>query len=142
MTTDVEVARIAAGLLDRSLPKADWSHRAHFAAALWLITHPEVLAREGGIATIIRRYNEATGVANTDTGGYHETITLASLRGAASYLADGSRIGLGGRLDRLMSGLLGDKRWLLAYWSEARLMSRDARREWVEPDLAPLPWPE
>ena len=34
----------------------------------------------------IRAYNEATGVANTYTEGYHETITQASLRAARSFL--------------------------------------------------------
>lgn len=32
---DAAVARIAAGVLARSLPKAEWTHAAHFAAALW-----------------------------------------------------------------------------------------------------------
>jgi hypothetical protein len=142
MTSEDEIERIALGLLDLSLPKLEWTHRAHFAAALWLLTHQEVLARAGGMASVIRRYNEATGVANTDTTGYHETITIASLRGAASYLHKGPDGPLGERLDRLMGGTLGDKRWPLAHWSKARLMSAEARRRWVGPDLAPLPWPE
>lgn len=142
MTTDDEIERIARGLLDLSLPKPDWTHRAHFAAALWLLSHPDDLASAGGMARIIRRYNEATGVANTDTGGYHETITRASLRAAAATLGENPPEPLGATLDRLMAGPLGDKRWPFAYWSENRLMSVDARRHWVEPDLAALPWAE
>lgn len=141
MTPDPEIERIALGLLDRSLPKPEWTHRAHFAAALWLLSHPETLAREGGMAPIIRRYNEATGVANSDDSGYHETITRASLRGAAAALAAAPEAPLGEVLDRLIAGPLGHKSWPLAYWSEARLMSAEARRAWIEPDLAPLPWP-
>lgn len=142
MTTNDEIEHIARGLLDLTLPKPEWTHRAHFAAALWLLAHPEALEREGGMAPIIRRYNAATGVANSDTGGYHETITLASLRGAKACLAAEPDAPLGAVLDRLMAGPLGDKRWPLVYWSEGRLMSVEARRGWVEPDLAPLPWPE
>ena len=138
---DDEIERIARGLLDLSLPKPEWTHRAHFAAALWLLAHPEVLAHEGGMAPIIRRYNEATGVANTNSGGYHETITQASLSGAAAYLAQADRGTLTAVLARLMAGPLGDKRWPLTYWSEGRLMSARARRNWLEPDIAPLPWP-
>jgi len=141
MTTEYDIEHIAVGLLDLSLPKPEWTHRTHFAAALWLLAHPEVLEREGGMARIIRRYNEATGVANTDTGGYHETITLASLRGARACLAAAPSAPLGRVLDRLMAGPLGDKCWPFAYWSEGRLMSIEARHHWVEPDLAPLPWP-
>ncbi|WP_057884035.1 hypothetical protein [Tsuneonella troitsensis] len=141
MTDDAGIERIACGLIDRTLPKQEWTHRAHFAAALWLLSHPDVLVKAGGMAPVIRRYNEATGVWNTDSGGYHETITQASLRGAAAMLAANPGGCLADVLDKLMSGPLGDKRWPLAYWSEARLMSVEARRSWLEPDLSPLPWP-
>ena len=138
---DHEIERIARGLLDLTLPKPEWTHREHFAAALWLLAHPAVLGGEGGMAPIIRRYNEATGVANTDTGGYHETITQASLSGAAAYLALEEAGTLDAVLERLMAGPLGDKLWPLAYWTESRLMSVEARQRWLEPDIAPLPWP-
>lgn len=141
MTDEVEVERIALGLIDRSLPKVEWNHRAHFAAALWLLAHPDVLARAGGMAPLIRAYNEATGGENTDSAGYHETITQASLRGAAAALAENAGLPLGAVLDRLMAGPLGDKNWPLTHWSKQRLMSVEARRGWLEPDLAPLPWP-
>ena len=42
----------------------------------------------------------------------------------------------------MLASPLGQSRWLLAYWSEALLMSKAARRYWLEPDLAPLPFPE
>lgn len=140
-TSDHEIARIARGMVDCTLPKTEWTHRGHFSAALWLAAHPDVLAREGGMAVLIRRYNVATGVANTDSGGYHETITRASMAGAAGTLAAHPGMPLGAVLDALMAGPLGDKRWPFAYWTEELLMSPRARREWVEPDLAPLPWP-
>ena len=140
MTHELEIERIALGMVGCTLPKPEWTHRAHFAAALWLLAHPDVLAREGGMAPLIRRYNNATGTPNTETSGYHETITLASLRGAAAVLAAMPGAPLGEVLDALMAGELGDKRWPLAYWSENRLMSPAARASWSEPDHAPLPW--
>ena len=33
---DAAVRRVGEGLLDRSLPRADWTHEAHLAACLWL----------------------------------------------------------------------------------------------------------
>jgi hypothetical protein len=82
LTGEAEIERIALGLIDCTLPKPEWTHRAHFAAALWLLAHTDVLANAGGMAPLIRAYNEATGGENTDSAGYHETITQASLRGA------------------------------------------------------------
>ena len=133
--TDEEIARIAAGVIERSLPKREWTHAAHFACALWMLTHRDA-ARE--MPGLIRAYNEATGVANTDTDGYHETITQASLRAARSHL-DGRP--LSATLATLLAGPHGRSDWLLRYWSKAVLFSVQARREWVEPDLAPLPFP-
>src|ERR1700722_5671853 len=86
-TSDAELERIGRGLLDRSLPKIEWTHAAHFAVALWLLQQPEMQA-ERDMPGLIRGYNEATGVPNTDPGGYHETITLGSLRAARAWLAN------------------------------------------------------
>ena len=88
-TSNAEVEAIANGLLDRSLPKSAWTHAAHFAATIWLLTmRPECdLHRE--LPPVIRAYNEAVGVSNTDTSGYHETITQASIRAARAFLREG-----------------------------------------------------
>jgi len=140
--TDTDIERIAAGVLDLTHPYAAWTHTAHFAAALWLLRHPDVLRRNGGMGAIIRRYNSAVGAPNTDTQGYHATITEASLRGALSFLADaGPHAPFAPVLAALLASPLGGSRWPLAYWSEERLMSPAARRAWIEPDRAALPFP-
>ena len=74
------------GLIDRSLPQAEWTHAGHFAAALWLLRHePEAVVRRR-MPPMIRAYNAATGGVNTDEAGYHETITLASIAAARAFL--------------------------------------------------------
>ena len=140
--TEADIERIAAGVLDRTHPYAEWTHAAHFAVALWLLRHPGPLQRHGGMEPIIRRYNEAVGVPNTETRGYHATITIASLRASACAL-DGAAPGapLAPVLAALLTSPLGQSRWLLAHWSEARLMSVEARFGWLEPDRLPLPYP-
>jgi hypothetical protein len=139
--TATEIERIGRGLVDRSLPKHEWTHAAHFAAVLWLLRHhrqPDVAVE---MPRLIRAYNEATGVANTDTGGYHETITLASIRAARSVLDRHSESApLHSIANDLLAGELGRSDWLLRYWSRTRLFSVEARRLWIEPDLKPLPF--
>lgn len=140
--TESDIERIAAGVLDLTHPYAEWTHAAHFAAALWLLRHPDILRRHGGMEPVIRRYNEAVGVPNTETRGYHSTITEASLRATAHLLDEASPADpLAAVLTALLASPLGQSRWLLVHWSEARLMSVEARRGWLEPDLAPLPYP-
>lgn len=137
--TDADIARIGRGLVDRTLPKAEWTHAAHFAAAFWLITR-DGADPEAQMPGLIRAYNAATGGVNSDTEGYHETITLASLRAARAVLAARPHASLSQALGDLMAGPLGRSDWLLAHWSKDRLFSVAARRAWVEPDLQPLPF--
>ena len=138
-SSDVEIDRIGRGLLDRSLPKAEWTHAGHFAAAFWVLRRPNMDAARD-MPGLIRAYNEATGVPNTDTTGYHETITLASLRAAGAWLRGRSGVPLYEALNELLATEYGRSEWLLGYWSRPLLFSVAARRAWVNPDLRALPF--
>ncbi|WP_336958203.1 hypothetical protein [Sphingobium aquiterrae] len=135
-----EMARIATGFADLSLPKAEWTHQAHFATALWLLMRRPDILPERDMPGMIRRYNESVGGVNSDTSGYHETITQASIRVARHLLAGlWAEVSPQDALAALMASPLGDKDWLFVHWSRDRLMSVEARRSWVEPDLTALP---
>lgn len=58
---------------------------AHTAAALWLLRERELSACRAEMPALIRAYNAATGVPNTDTGGFHAMITAASRRAAHAW---------------------------------------------------------
>ncbi|MDP1736916.1 MAG: hypothetical protein Q8L23_05690 [Caulobacter sp.] len=140
-TSDAEVIAIGEGVVALTLPKPAWTHAAHFAAAVWLIAGQSDLVAERDMPGLIRAYNTATGVPNTDSEGYHETITLASLRAVRAFLAglpEGTP--LFAACNALLATDLGRRDWLLAWWSRERLFSAEARRAWVEPDLATLPF--
>jgi hypothetical protein len=138
--SDDDIHALGRGVLDLSLPKAQWTHAAHFATALWLIACRPDLDPSLAMPKFIRAYNEATGVANTDTAGYHETITQASLRAARAFLVQHPDRSLFETCNALMASPLGKSDWLLAYWTRARLFSVEARKGWLEPDLKPLPF--
>jgi len=139
MFTDDDIARIGAGVRDLTLPKPEWTHAAHFAAAVWVLNEPGLDAPRD-MPGLIRAYNEATGVANTDTEGYHETITQASLRCARAWLAARPGRALSASLAELLASKYGRSDWLLAHWSKDVLFSVAARRTWVAPNLQPLPF--
>ena len=122
------------------LPRARWTHPAHLAVGFWYLWHhPPAealrLARER-----ISQHNEGVGTANTDSGGYHETITLASLRAARAWLKARPHEALHVSLKELLASDYGRSDWLLAYWSKPLLFSVEARRSWVEPNLRALPF--
>jgi hypothetical protein len=121
------------------LPRARWTHPAHLAVGFWYLWHhPPAealqLARER-----ISLHNEGIGTANTDTGGYHETITRAYLHGIADHRARHPATPPLESLVLMTSSPLASSEWLLKYDSRDRLFSVPARRGWVEPDLQALP---
>jgi hypothetical protein len=121
-----------------TLPKAAWTHQAHLRVGLWhLLQHPaeEALAL---LRLRIQTYNVSQGGVNTDHSGYHETITRFYVGVIERYLHSADR---SQGVDRLAEDLIrrhGEKELPLRYYSRERLFSVLARREWVEPDLAPL----
>ena len=134
--SDAEIVAIGHRLVDRTLPKINWTHAAHFAAALWLIE----TGRGSTVPAMIRAYNESVGVANTDTSGYHETITQASMRAANAFRIARKHLPLFEVCNELMMSDLGRSDWLLIYWSREVLFSFEARKRWVEPDICSLPF--
>ncbi len=139
-TSDIEIERIYAGLMDRTLPKSEWTHAAHFAAAAAMLSDLKHTAFDK-MPHVIRAYNRVTGVENTDTDGYHHTITLASLQAAQFVMKAASNTPpLYEITNTILSGNYGDPKWLLKFWSKDVLFSVEARRGWVEPDIRDLPF--
>lgn len=118
-----------------TLARERWTHEAHLTVGLWYLAHHEqaeatMLIREG-----IKRYNQACGIPQTETGGYHETITIFYVRIIGRYLKEARREC---SLSELADGLLracGDRALPFEYYSRERLLSWTARTGWVEPDL-------
>ena len=137
--SDDEINYVARRFIARSLPRSDWTHAAHFAVALWLLKRRGVDAMRE-MPLLIRAYTEATGVANTVTSGYHETITIASLRATHSWLHDRPGAAEYLILNEMLGTTVGRSDWLFKYWSKEVLFSPIARSEWVEPNLEPLPY--
>ena len=140
-SSEDEIRRIGEGMVACTLPREEWTHAAHFAAALWLMRYRPELEPSLEMPRLIRAYNESVGRVNDDTGGYHETITQASLRALRGVLnAYPADVPVYRIVNALMASNMANPNWLLEYWSLARLMSVEARREWLEPDLKALPF--
>ncbi len=134
-----EIEELIRGFESGTLPRSQWTHRAHLTVACWyLVCHPAPEAarriREG-----IRNYNQSQGIVTTATSGYHETMTLFWIRMVRHYLSaatlECSLIGL----INVMVDRYADKSVPFEYYSRERLMSPEARTNWMEPDLKALP---
>lgn len=138
-TSDAEIVRLGEGLLACSLAKEDWTHEAHLAACLYLLTERPDVDVDAEIAGIISRFNESVGGVNDDEGGYHDTITRAYVAGVRLFLRTHLEGGLAERVNALLVSPIGRRDWPLGFYSRERLFSVAARRGFVEPDRAPLP---
>lgn len=134
------IRRIGDGLVARTLPRSEWTHEAHLAACLYLLCSRPDIDVDRDIAEIISRYNESVGGTNDDTQGYHETITRVYVHGVRLHLNQHvARTGLADSVNALLLSAIGKRDWPLRFYSRETLFSVAARREFVAPDLAPLP---
>jgi hypothetical protein len=132
--TSSDLERLVLRFEDCTLPRDEWTHRAHLSVAVWYLFH---LPREAAIERIrvgIQRYNASLG----NTAGYHETITLSWAALVAASLREASAEKTLAELATEAADRFGASDYLLRHFSKERLFSETARREWVEPDLDPL----
>ena len=138
--SDGEVEHIGEGLLARSLPRSEWTHEAHLAATTYLLLKRPDIDIDEKLPDIIRRYNESVGGVNSDTEGYHETITRLFLIGVRLVLCEkASPLPMFELVNELLLSPMGRRDWPSRFYSPERLFSVEARRHFVDPDLRPLP---
>lgn len=138
--SDAEIEHIGEGLLSRTLPRAEWTHEAHLAATTYFLRKRPDVDLDVELPGIIRRYNESVGGVNSDTEGYHETITRAFLAGVRLFLLEADPgESLRSLVNELLSSPMGRRDWPLHFYSRKRLFSIEARRCFVPPDVAALP---
>lgn len=135
-----EIEHLGERFLARSLPKEEWTHEAHIATTTWLLLRRPDVDVDRDLPDLIRRYNESVGGMNSDSEGYHETITRAFLSGVRLFLseADGAEP-LHELVNELLLSPMGRRNWPLRFYSRDRLLSVEARRNFVSPDIAALP---
>lgn len=137
--SDEAVRRVGRGMLERSLPRPEWTHEAHLAACAWIILERPDIVPDRDLPHLIRRYNESVGGVNDATQGFHETITQLGLIGVRRALARSEGSGLCERVNALLQAEEGRRDWPLRFYSPELLFSTEARLGWVECDLGPLP---
>jgi hypothetical protein len=138
--SDAEIEHLGEGLLARTLPREKWTHEAHLAATTYLLLKRPDIDLDKQLPEIIRKYNESVGGVNSDSEGYHETITRVFLRGLRLFLAEADvREPLHELVNELLVSPMGGRDWPLRFYSPQRLFSVEARRDWVWPDLRSIP---
>jgi hypothetical protein len=127
----------------RSIPHAEWTHRCHVRMAyLYLRAHgyDDGLRRiRDGINALNASHGDAIPKDQVDRG-YHETLTVAWARVIAASMR-GRDPGTDFDAFAAEHPHLLQKTLLRSFYSRARMMTWEAKRAFVEPDLLPLPPP-
>lgn len=135
---DAAARAVVDGFRAHSLPVGLWTHQAHLAVGLWHVRSLGEAEARTALRAGIRAYNSAVGTPNSDTRGYHETVTFYFVWAAARFLAMAPPSEFADAANRFVAHPLGSKSGIFRFWSRGRLLSVEARRSWLEPDLAPL----
>lgn len=134
----MDTATLVSAFEARTLPKPAWTHDAHVTVgAVFAFRHGRAAALER-LRAMIPAYNLSVGGENTDTAGYHDTITAyyagAAAHAAAEAASEDEAVG------RALASTHLTREAPLRYWSREVLFSVAARRGFVAPDLAQPPF--
>ncbi|OQW76074.1 MAG: hypothetical protein BVN33_05300 [Proteobacteria bacterium ST_bin13] len=133
--TDAAVRHVGLGLLERTLPRPEWTHEAHLAATTWLVAERPDIDLDADLRGIISRYNESAGGVNDETQGYHHSITCCFLAAVRDHVRETEGQGLAERVNALLLSPRGRRDWPLRFYARERLFSVEARLTLVTPDL-------
>jgi hypothetical protein len=119
-----------------TLPKERWTHGAHLLTGACYVRALGEAAAIDRMRLCVSRYNVAVGGKNTDTSGYHETITIAWVKLLAGLLRDVAPIERAAFATLAVERFESDRNILRLYYDFDLVASVEARRSWIEPTLA------
>lgn len=136
-STQSEFDHIINGFRAKTLPAKEWTHEAHLIAGLWHVANfgfDEALVK---MRENIKTYNEATGGQNTDSSGYHESITVFWVWILNEFWKVNSIDNQD--FERICNAYLKskycDRNVAFHFYTREKLLSREARLAFVEPDI-------
>ena len=123
-----------------TLAKNRWHHAEHVAVAFWYASRFDEQTAVEKSRLGIQNLNSRHGVAQTPTGGYHDTWTIFFATLIHRFVArDLDRsLPLIEKLNRTVRHFADFREITRQYYSPERIDSWAARASWVEPDLRAL----
>lgn len=108
--TEFELDEFLAAFEGGTLPKVRWTHAAHLLTGACYVHGLGVDTAMDKMRLCVKCYNVAVGGENTETSGYHETITIAWIKLLGRLLREAQASGPITARSSLPSRLLATKR--------------------------------
>jgi hypothetical protein len=122
-----------------TLLKDKWTHEAHLIVAVWYCKTYDLPKALDLLRNQIKAYNLSVGTPNSDTQGYHETLTGFWLLIAANFVKLNATKTFEETALAFVNSDWANRNLALNYYTKETLFSVEARKYWVEPDLEILP---
>lgn len=116
------------------LPAKDWTHPAHLVTATFYLSKFDTATALNKIRKNIKAFNVANGGKNTDSEGYHETITVFYMEQIGEILAKlPADWSLKKQVEQVLNSKLMDTKYVFNFYQKEQLFSKKARLEYVAP---------
>lgn len=132
-----EIEAVVTGFENCTLPDSEFKHAEHLTVALSYLHRSRLTVEEATTRMREALYRFLDRYAD-DRQAYNETITLFWVELVNSFL---ERTDTARPVKEIANKLIesfGNSNLIYEYFSREHLLSREARKAWVEPDLKPL----
>lgn len=134
--TEDKLEALLAAFLDRTLPAEQWTHHAHLLVGTMLARRMPQAELLPLLRQAISGYNVASGGQNTDSAGYHESITAFYATVLGAYARRTAHLPLAEAARHLLQSPLEDRKVVLRAYLPETLKTVAARLSYAAPDVA------
>jgi len=127
---------VVARFRSQTLPKSEWTHEAHLVVALWhLLEYGDVHSAICQLRAGIILHNHSVGTKNTETSGYHETITVFWVIQIKEFVESQTSKDFSTLAQKLLQDTpFTQKDYILQFYAKEVLKSKEARGLYVAPE--------
>ncbi|MEM6696787.1 MAG: hypothetical protein AAF806_06575 [Bacteroidota bacterium] len=134
----IQIEELIEAFSNKTLPISEWTHEAHIIVAFWHNWHYDFHDAFAMVRKKIIAYNESVGTPNTNTSGYHETLTRFWMTLTKNHILENNH----STLDKACSSFIIlsnlSKFIPLEYYTKDILFSKEARKKWVNGNIKEL----
>lgn len=134
-STSEEIYSVVKAFEERTITKSEWNHRTHLIVGMYYCRTLPFTVAKNVLRDGIYWLNDKHGTPNTDSSGYHETLTVFWLKRIWNFLDSQTS---GETLVSLANEVIarfGDPELPLRYYTHERLFSSAARRDYLPPNI-------
>jgi hypothetical protein len=136
--SELEVDAFLAAFEAGTLPKEEFTHVGHLTAGACYVHMLDEAAAIDYMRLCVRRFNEAVGGKNTETSGYHETITVFWIKVLTAVRAANPTFSRAEFAAHTVQAYRDRRDIFRDFYDFDVLASVEARRSWIEPPVKPI----